>query len=307
MARHALDEGVFIRSLATRGHLGRSVAGHLSRRGACPRRRRLRRRARGDRRRGAGRARDRETPRTRPSWSPAPGLGDEVQAVKAGILECADVFAVNKADNEGADTTVRDLELMIALGNESIRTLSRSAEHRTHTAADAPRLPIGGSPRRERARLAIWRAPIVEVHRDRRGRGIRRFSPAALDRHRSLAPGLGWSDRRGGATGWPARSANRCAKHSSRPRFKSWARDSSRSPRGYRRDRSTRIRRSRSWSTASAAGAGCCPLVSRTALVARRSPGSGEQEEEPFANRCHLDRPGPAQRGQRTRRGTGGR
>jgi LAO/AO transport system kinase len=46
----------------------------------------------------------------------APGMGDEVQAIKAGILECADVFAVNKADREGADTTVRDLELMIMLG-----------------------------------------------------------------------------------------------------------------------------------------------------------------------------------------------
>lgn len=46
----------------------------------------------------------------------APGLGDSVQAIKAGIMECADVFAVNKADREGADATVRDLELMIALG-----------------------------------------------------------------------------------------------------------------------------------------------------------------------------------------------
>ena len=46
----------------------------------------------------------------------APGMGDEIQAIKAGILECADVFAVNKADREGADATVRDLELMIMLG-----------------------------------------------------------------------------------------------------------------------------------------------------------------------------------------------
>src|SRR5262245_63839423 len=48
----------------------------------------------------------------------APGMGDDVQAIKAGILECADVFAVNKADRDGADATVRDLELMIALGGE---------------------------------------------------------------------------------------------------------------------------------------------------------------------------------------------
>lgn len=45
----------------------------------------------------------------------APGLGDDVQALKAGILECADVFAVNKADRPGADAAVRDLELLLAL------------------------------------------------------------------------------------------------------------------------------------------------------------------------------------------------
>jgi LAO/AO transport system kinase len=54
----------------------------------------------------------------------APGLGDEVQAAKAGLLECADVFAVNKADREGADVTVGDLELMIALGHEGGRISS---------------------------------------------------------------------------------------------------------------------------------------------------------------------------------------
>ena len=60
----------------------------------------------------------------------APGLGDEVQAIKAGILECADVFAVNKADREGADATVRDLELMIALGGEITRAGGHTRSHR---------------------------------------------------------------------------------------------------------------------------------------------------------------------------------
>lgn len=46
----------------------------------------------------------------------APGLGDDIQAIKAGILECADVLAVNKADRPGAEATQRDLEGMIALG-----------------------------------------------------------------------------------------------------------------------------------------------------------------------------------------------
>ena len=46
----------------------------------------------------------------------APGLGDGVQAAKAGILEIADVLIVNKADRDGAATTVRDLKSMVALG-----------------------------------------------------------------------------------------------------------------------------------------------------------------------------------------------
>lgn len=45
-----------------------------------------------------------------------PGLGDDVQAIKAGILEIADVFVVNKADREGADKTRRHLEMMMQLG-----------------------------------------------------------------------------------------------------------------------------------------------------------------------------------------------
>jgi LAO/AO transport system kinase len=59
----------------------------------------------------------------------APGMGDDVQAIKAGLLECADVFAVNKADREGADSTVRDLELMIALGGEVTRAGAHSRGH----------------------------------------------------------------------------------------------------------------------------------------------------------------------------------
>jgi LAO/AO transport system kinase len=46
----------------------------------------------------------------------APGLGDGIQAAKAGILEIADILVVNKADREGVATTVRDLKSMIALG-----------------------------------------------------------------------------------------------------------------------------------------------------------------------------------------------
>lgn len=46
----------------------------------------------------------------------APGMGDSIQAAKAGVLEIGDVFVVNKADRDGAPATVRDLRYMISLG-----------------------------------------------------------------------------------------------------------------------------------------------------------------------------------------------
>ncbi len=45
-----------------------------------------------------------------------PGMGDDIQAIKAGILEIADVFVVNKADREGVERTVRQLRMMLHLG-----------------------------------------------------------------------------------------------------------------------------------------------------------------------------------------------
>ena len=47
-----------------------------------------------------------------------PGLGDEVQALKAGIMEIADVFVVNKADREGAERVVAEIESMLSLASE---------------------------------------------------------------------------------------------------------------------------------------------------------------------------------------------
>lgn len=49
----------------------------------------------------------------------APGLGDDIQAIKAGILEIADVFVINKADREGADRTVREIRSMLHLAAEA--------------------------------------------------------------------------------------------------------------------------------------------------------------------------------------------
>ena len=49
----------------------------------------------------------------------APGMGDGIQAAKAGILEVGDVYAVNKADRDGADQVVRDLRSVLSLADKS--------------------------------------------------------------------------------------------------------------------------------------------------------------------------------------------
>ena len=49
----------------------------------------------------------------------APGMGDGIQAAKAGILEVGDIFVVNKADRDGADVTAREIRAMLTLGQRS--------------------------------------------------------------------------------------------------------------------------------------------------------------------------------------------
>ncbi|HEY8418378.1 MAG TPA: methylmalonyl Co-A mutase-associated GTPase MeaB [Limnochordales bacterium] len=55
-----------------------------------------------------------------------PGLGDDIQMLKAGILEIADVYVVNKADREGADRTAAQLASMIDMGRESAQALGQA-------------------------------------------------------------------------------------------------------------------------------------------------------------------------------------
>jgi LAO/AO transport system kinase len=115
MQEHATDEGVFIRSMASRGHLG-----GLS--WATPQALRVLSAAGCDvvlvETVGVGQA-EVEVARLADTTLVllAPGMGDGIQAAKAGILEVADVFVVNKADREGADNVVRDLRYMLSLGD----------------------------------------------------------------------------------------------------------------------------------------------------------------------------------------------
>ncbi|HWO67538.1 MAG TPA: methylmalonyl Co-A mutase-associated GTPase MeaB [Umezawaea sp.] len=114
MQDHATDPGVFIRSMATRGHLG-----GLS--WATPQALRVLDAAGFDvvliETVGVGQS-EVEVVSLADSTLVllAPGMGDGIQAAKAGILEVADVFVVNKADRDGADATARDLKYMISLG-----------------------------------------------------------------------------------------------------------------------------------------------------------------------------------------------
>jgi LAO/AO transport system kinase len=114
MQDHAGDGGVFIRSMASRGHLG-----GLS--WATPQALRVLDAAGCDvvlvETVGVGQS-ELEIASLADTTLVlvAPGMGDGIQAAKAGILEVADVFVVNKADRDGADQTVRDLRYMQSLG-----------------------------------------------------------------------------------------------------------------------------------------------------------------------------------------------
>jgi LAO/AO transport system kinase len=66
----------------------------------------------------------------------APGFGDEIQAIKAGILEIADILVVNKADRPGADKTVQALEMMLELEPSGPRPLRHHG--RLFAVADGP-------------------------------------------------------------------------------------------------------------------------------------------------------------------------
>ncbi|GGK98975.1 methylmalonyl Co-A mutase-associated GTPase MeaB [Mangrovihabitans endophyticus] len=117
MQDHATDPGVFIRSMSSRGQLGGLAA-------ATPQAVRVLEGAGCDvvlvETVGVGQA-EVEIASIADTTLVllAPGMGDAIQAVKAGILEIADIFVVNKADRPGADATYRDIQGMLALGDRA--------------------------------------------------------------------------------------------------------------------------------------------------------------------------------------------
>ena len=113
MQEHATDSGVYIRSMASRGHLGGLAW-------STPQALRVLDAAGCDvvlvETVGVGQAEVEVASLADTTLVlVAPGMGDGIQAAKAGILEIADVFVVNKADRDGADATARDLRHMLSL------------------------------------------------------------------------------------------------------------------------------------------------------------------------------------------------
>ena len=156
MQDHATDEGVFIRSMASRGQLGGLAA-------AVPQALRVLDAAGCDvvlvETVGVGQAEVEIASLADTTLLVlAPGMGDGIQAAKAGIIEIADVFVVNKADRDGADQVARDLRYMQSLGGRHSDT-------------------------------GAWRPPIVKAAAAR-GQGIDDIV-AAVARHRD------WMERHG--------------------------------------------------------------------------------------------------------------
>lgn len=114
MSDHASDPGVYIRSMATRGHLGGLAW-------AAPQAIRVLDAAGCEvilvETVGVGQSEVEIAAQADTSVVLlAPGMGDGIQAAKAGILEIGDVYVVNKADRDGADATARELNHMLGLG-----------------------------------------------------------------------------------------------------------------------------------------------------------------------------------------------
>jgi LAO/AO transport system kinase len=104
-----------------------------------------------------------------------PGLGDDIQAIKAGILEIADVFVINKADREGVDRTVKDLEMMLSLGEHGawvppvLKTVAARDEgiDRVIAEVERHREHLEATGELERRRLAHLRLRVETILKER--------------------------------------------------------------------------------------------------------------------------------------------
>lgn len=108
----------------------------------------------------------------------APGMGDDIQAIKAGILEIADVLVVNKADHPGVDSTVRALRGMLELAHPLARTFVHHGRIEKTTVADA-------------SETALWIPPILRTIATE-GTGIPELAEAIAKHRAHLEESGGW-------------------------------------------------------------------------------------------------------------------
>jgi LAO/AO transport system kinase len=170
MVRHTLDPGVFIRSMAARGHLGGLAAAAreaIRLLDASGRDRCLVETV------GVGQS-ELEVMETADTTIvvTTPSAGDAVQIIKAGILEIADIFVVNKADLPGASKVVRDLKELVRHGTTRggwsppvLTTVAESGEGVDDLVAEIDRHgdTIAASGELERRRIARLRAEVEAI------------------------------------------------------------------------------------------------------------------------------------------------
>lgn len=177
MQRHASDPEVFIRSLATRGQLGglsRSTLDVVRVLDAMGKDLILVETV------GVGQDEIEITQAAHTSVVVVvPGLGDEIQAIKAGILEIADLFVVNKADRPGADRTVQDLRMMLELFSPDPHTVAHHGDD-----PGQAQVPRGFAQTGRGGEEAGWEVPILETVATQ-GQGLEALA-AKIDAHRAF-------------------------------------------------------------------------------------------------------------------------
>ncbi len=88
-----------------------------------------------------------------------PGMGDDIQAIKAGILEIGDLFVINKSDLDGADKVVREINMMLDLDAGSMQI----AKTATQKALEDQFHHLSVAPKAEEAAPGYWRPPVHKV------------------------------------------------------------------------------------------------------------------------------------------------
>ncbi len=121
----------------------------------------------------------------------APGLGDDIQAIKAGILEIADILVVNKADRPGVENTEKALKSMLDLAHPTERIFQHHG-----TAMRISSVPTSGGPdsKQEASSAPIWIPPIQRTV-STEGKGIVELTDAIARHVAHLTQSGDWAVR----------------------------------------------------------------------------------------------------------------